>query len=403
MRARTAIASLAAATAAIGTLVATAGGLTLASFTATTPPAAAELRAATVKLGQGGAGPDLTYPALQPGHTDTVRLVVQYVGTIPADLSLSFAPGSSATLCGPGGAAKITLALGKGAPVDYCSLLDGTALPIAANAAPGSTTTVPVQVTLAADAAPTALGLQEGDIATVHADGGFTDAAKGQITLTTAPPAPTVTPTTPPPTDPAAAPADAATAASIVTTTTADVLATSSEAAKAESSTVASSSAVSAAPAAVPAAAPAAEAPADSCPPPRPPSAAPAAAAPAAAAPAAAAPAAAAPAVPDAPAPAADPAPAAARHRPSRRRRPRRPPSPPLPPPRPERTTHRSRRLSPRCLSPPTTGAHWPPTAESRARHNQSALFAARPCSTKVLWSSPLHESHRSVVGSAYP
>ena len=134
--------------------------------------------------------------------------MVQYVGTVPADLSLSFAPGPSATLCTQAGdgwwqarpGAAITLGIGKSAPVAYCSLLDGASLPIATDAAPGSTTTVPVRVTLAADAAPEALGLVERDIATVHADGGFTDAAAGQIMLATAPPAPVVTPSTPAPT-----------------------------------------------------------------------------------------------------------------------------------------------------------------------------------------------------------
>nr|MBA3906129.1 hypothetical protein [Pseudonocardiales bacterium] len=103
-------------------------------------------------------------------------------------------------------------------------------LPIATAADPGSTTTVPVKITLAADAAPDALGLVERDITTVHADGGFTDAAKGQITLATAPPAPPVTPTTPPPTDLSAAPTDVLSpaSASLLATSIVDVPATTS-------------------------------------------------------------------------------------------------------------------------------------------------------------------------------
>jgi hypothetical protein len=177
-----------------GTLVA-ATGTTFASYSSTMTSSPSVIGSAAVELGHGGAGPELGFSGLGPGHPQTVNLSVQYVGSIPADLTLSVAPGPGPVLCEKVGAgwqarpgAAVTLAVGSADPVAYCSLYSGAPLTLARAAAPGSTTVVPVTLALSADASPAALGLAQHDLAVIHADGGFTDRADGRLDLTTAEP-----------------------------------------------------------------------------------------------------------------------------------------------------------------------------------------------------------------------
>ncbi|WP_433504367.1 hypothetical protein ACQP04_32975 [Pseudonocardia halophobica] len=186
---------LGAATVAAGGTVASAVGTTFAAYTQTVASSPGTLGAARVTLGDDGAGPQLGYEGLRPGASQTVALTVDYRGTIAADVSLTVAPNSDSTLCertSAGWRARagvpLLLSAGDGAPVSYCSLYAGARLPLATAAAPDTVVTVPVTVTLGSDATAVALGLHQSDVATIHAEGGFTDEAAGSITLSTARP-----------------------------------------------------------------------------------------------------------------------------------------------------------------------------------------------------------------------
>ncbi|WP_211177554.1 calcium-binding protein [Pseudonocardia acidicola] len=196
MNTRTAFAILAAAlaTAGAGAFVAISGS-TLASFSDTVTSTPTTIGAATVVLGRDGKGPDLRYDTLKPGSPQTVKLTVDYQGTVPADVSLSITPTDKkggSTFCQqkngswqarPGAALLITV--GDAGTVSYCSLYNGTRMPLRAGVQPGAKVEVPVTVALAADAR-SAFDMSQEDGVTVYADGGFTDQATGKITVTTA-------------------------------------------------------------------------------------------------------------------------------------------------------------------------------------------------------------------------
>ena len=166
------------------------------------------LGAATVVLGRGAKGPDLKYDGLRPGIPQEVELRVDYEGSVPADISLAIGPKGDSPLCSrirdqrsvaaPGRA--FTIRVGEAPAVSYCSLAAGTRLPVAAGVAPDSRATAGVVVSLAGDFVPPEGGLSVSDVATVHADGGFTDAAIGTIDLRVEGPgkgAPAAVPATP--------------------------------------------------------------------------------------------------------------------------------------------------------------------------------------------------------------
>ncbi|MGE4005358.1 calcium-binding protein [Pseudonocardia sp.] len=177
----------------VGTTVV--GRATAAAYTDTIASGPTTMGAATVKLGDGGAGPDLSFRDLVPGSPQTVQLTVDYVGTVPADLSVTVTPGAGSALCARSDAgwsarpgASATIAVGGRAPTSFCSLYSGEALPLATGAQPGSTTTVPVVLTMSSDSSLPASS--QTDVLTIHADGGFTDRADGTLALSTvAPPA----------------------------------------------------------------------------------------------------------------------------------------------------------------------------------------------------------------------
>lgn len=166
-------------------------GNTLASFsdTASTP---STFGSATVKLGD-DVGPELGYEKLRPGVAQTVQLTITYDGTVAAGVGLSFAPDGESAFCEQNGGAwvarpgrAVTLSVGTGPEESYCSLLGGAVLPLGTVQEAGSLE-VPVTVTLAEGAGPDSVDLTDSDIATVHADGGFTDRVAGHITMSTAP------------------------------------------------------------------------------------------------------------------------------------------------------------------------------------------------------------------------
>ncbi len=178
--------------AAAGAVLVATGG-TAASYTDVEPGTPSQAGAATVVLGRDGAAPSLAFPGLQPGRAATVLLTVEYGGTVAADLTLAAAPTSprSAFCRNPGNGwsaapgVPVTITVASGEPVSWCALYEGLRVP-AGTVAPGQRPTVPVTVTLAADAAPAAAGLTEDAAVTVHADGGFTDSATGPLSASTA-------------------------------------------------------------------------------------------------------------------------------------------------------------------------------------------------------------------------
>ena len=171
-------------------LVLALSGSTLASFSSTITSGPSTIGAANVTLGGDGAGPDLGYTGLAPGRPQTVDLRIDYQGSVPARLAISFAPEGPSALClsvlGQWRARPLrpaTVTIGTAAPVSYCALYDGRRIDLG-TVAPGEERTVPVTVTLARDAILLG-GIQEVDAVTVHADGGFTDSATGLLTVTT--------------------------------------------------------------------------------------------------------------------------------------------------------------------------------------------------------------------------
>lgn len=166
-------------------------GVTYASFSDTVTSTPDTVGAATVVLGRGGEGPELTYDGLRPGVPQEVELRVDYDGSVPADLSLSIGPGDGSQLCTRTGDQRwiatpgraVTVRIGEARAVSYCSLYAGGRLPLATGAAPGARVIARVVVALAGDFVPPADGLTEGDEVTVHADGGFTDSAVGTLEL----------------------------------------------------------------------------------------------------------------------------------------------------------------------------------------------------------------------------
>ncbi|MDN5932529.1 MAG: hypothetical protein L0I24_15930, partial [Pseudonocardia sp.] len=168
-------------------------GTTFSSFSDDESSTPSTAGAAVVALGRDGPEPGLGYVDLRPGTPQTVNLTIAYDGSVPAAVGLSFAPEGGSPFCAqsrgswsaiPGRA--LTVAIGTGPELSYCSLLDGTVLPLGTAEPDADDLVVPVTLTLAEGAGPGSAGLRHVDTATVHADGGFTDRVTGQITMSTA-------------------------------------------------------------------------------------------------------------------------------------------------------------------------------------------------------------------------
>lgn len=167
---------------------------TTASLGDSEPSTPSQAGAATVVLGRDGPAPDLPYTGLEPGRPQVVELTVGYQGTAPASLGLSITPDGASAFCveqggrwSPTPGVPVTLSVGSAAPVSYCALYDGRILDLG-RVEPGAAPTIPVTITLSADASAASAGLDERDVMTVHAEGGFTDQAGGRISMTTAAP-----------------------------------------------------------------------------------------------------------------------------------------------------------------------------------------------------------------------
>lgn len=177
----------------VGAVVAGTSATTRALFSDTVSGADSRVGTATVELGDGGGMVELGYTELRPGRRQVVDLTISYQGTVPADVTLEIAPSGSSALCVQrkgrwqsrwGGA--VTVAIGSAAPVSYCELLNGRALPLASAMPPGSERHIDVAVMLSKDADDDLRGLAQRDVATVRARGGFTDHAIGTISITIA-------------------------------------------------------------------------------------------------------------------------------------------------------------------------------------------------------------------------
>ncbi|WP_372453625.1 calcium-binding protein, partial [Pseudonocardia abyssalis] len=169
-------------------------GGTLASFSSTVTSSPSTIGAARVTLGGGDdAGPELGYTDLRPGASQTVELTVAYEGTVAAEIGLSLTPAAGSPFCEqrdgrwvakPGTA--VTLKIGSNPAESYCSLYDGRVVPLGTAQPSAEPVRIPVTLTLAEGAAPGSAGLDHTDVATIHAEGGFTDRADGHLRVATA-------------------------------------------------------------------------------------------------------------------------------------------------------------------------------------------------------------------------
>ncbi|WP_205347161.1 calcium-binding protein [Pseudonocardia broussonetiae] len=168
---------------------------TLASFSSTFSSSPSTIGAARVTLGGGDdGGPELGYTDLRPGVPQTVELAVAYEGTVAAAIGLSLTPAATSPFCEQRAGVwvaktgmAVTLRFGSAPAESYCSLYDGRVVPLGtAQPNAGAPVRVPVTLTLAAGAAAASAGLDHTDVATVHAEGGFTDRADGHLRIATA-------------------------------------------------------------------------------------------------------------------------------------------------------------------------------------------------------------------------
>jgi hypothetical protein len=161
---------------------------TLAGFTDSESDAGSTVTAATVVLAGHGTPVSLAYPDLDDDVARTVELPVENRGTVPVRAELLLPSGPTETSCTTDGslwddgpmAGTVTVQVGQGSPVGYCSLLDGTPLILAATVAPGATVHVPVTVTSSGLLNP---GRTERAPIAVRAVGGFTDQVMGTIEI----------------------------------------------------------------------------------------------------------------------------------------------------------------------------------------------------------------------------
>lgn len=162
---------------------------TWSALTDTDPAPSGSTGAATVVLGGRSAPPTLTFTGLRAGSTTTLPLTVDYRGSVPATISLTF-PSTTSTSCTRSGTTlldgvlvgSLTVGLGSRATESWCSLLDGQPRTVLATLAPRTTTTVPVTVTVGAVLLATRT---EQAVMRIRSAGGFTDQVAGTIRITT--------------------------------------------------------------------------------------------------------------------------------------------------------------------------------------------------------------------------
>lgn len=185
------------------TLLAAAGVLAVgvAAVTATTyaglgstiTSGGGRVTAATVSLGTGdGAVPDLAFTDLVVGEVVPGTIRTDYAGTAPAEISLSIEPADHTAFCAQDGGTwhprtgvTLLVAIDGADPVNYCGLLDGERVPLAAGVTAGTTVSTPFTVELR-EADERFAGVSFTDPLVVAAEGGFTDRATGSIEVGTA-------------------------------------------------------------------------------------------------------------------------------------------------------------------------------------------------------------------------
>lgn len=147
--------------------------------------------AATVVVGAGDPGYDLTVGDLTPGVPKSVTLTVQYAGTIAADIALDIDP-STSTWCTAdgtplaGGELQVSTDGTTWSP--YCGLDETPDVDLATGLAPGGTTTVTLHLRLTDDTDHRYSELTSTDpliVTAVQTNGGraFTDYATGTLTV----------------------------------------------------------------------------------------------------------------------------------------------------------------------------------------------------------------------------
>ena len=162
---------------------------TWSAFTDTDPAPSGVTRAATVVLGGRSAPPTLAFTGLRAGTSTTLPLTVDYRGSVPATVSLTF-PSTTATSCVKSGTSyldgtlvgSLTVGLGSRATESWCGLLDAKPRVVLATLAPNTVATVPITVT----PGPILLASRtEQAVLRVSSAGGFTDQVAGTIRITT--------------------------------------------------------------------------------------------------------------------------------------------------------------------------------------------------------------------------
>ena len=148
--------------------------------------------AATVVVGAGDPGYDLTVDGLMPGVPKSVTLTVQYAGTIAADIALDIDPSQSAW-CKRDGAPvdgdELQVSIdGQQTWSPYCGLDETPDVDLATGLAPGGTTTVTLHLRLTDDTDHRYSELTSTDpliVTAVQTNGGraFTDYATGTLTV----------------------------------------------------------------------------------------------------------------------------------------------------------------------------------------------------------------------------
>ena len=162
---------------------------TWSAFTDTDPAPSGRTGAATVVLGGRSAPPTLTFTGLRAGTGTTLPLTIDYRGSVPATISLTF-PSTTATSCVKSGSTysdgalvgSLTVGLGSRTGESWCGLLDAKPRVVLATLAPSTTTTVPVTVT---PGAVLLASRTEQAVLRVSSAGGFTDQIAGTIRITT--------------------------------------------------------------------------------------------------------------------------------------------------------------------------------------------------------------------------
>ncbi|WP_219414366.1 hypothetical protein [Pseudonocardia nigra] len=167
-------------------------GGTAAALSDTDPATPSVVGAAEVVLGRDGAAPELVYDGLETGRPQTVELTVEYLGTVPADLTLAVGPAGRSALCRqqdgqwrPQPNREVTVTVDAGPPLAFCDLYNGHELSLA-RVEPATSPRFAVTVARVG-ATPAEVPFAEDAVVEIVATGGFADRAEGRMSVRASP------------------------------------------------------------------------------------------------------------------------------------------------------------------------------------------------------------------------